>query len=309
VDVTVSVVVPAYNQAAFLPRAIASLFAQDFPLSRYEIIVVDDGSTDGAGAVAERLAATWTGAMRVLTKHNGGPASARNMGVAQSQAEIVAFMDADCCAAPNWLSSLVCHLTETAAAGVGGPISNARSANWVASYTDASGLYRHRVRRGMVDYLLTANVAFRRSALVAVGGFSEHAWAEDADLSFRLRAAGHTLLLAADGIVVHYGAPTSTRALRRELYRYGHGSYWQSRHWGSERAPLREFIRHAGAIALSPLLALRLTPRLGVWGALRSWPLVAIEHGAFCQGLLAGHLSATVHRPSGSGAVLSQRRP
>ena len=72
--------------------------------------------------------------MRVLTKRNGGPASARNLGLAQSHAEIVAFIDADCRAAPNWLSSLVRLLSETNAAAVGGPIVNANSTNWVASY-------------------------------------------------------------------------------------------------------------------------------------------------------------------------------
>jgi glycosyltransferase involved in cell wall biosynthesis len=111
VDATVSVVVPVYNQAASLPRTLASLFVQDLPASDYEIIVVDDGSTDGTDAVARRLATSWSGAMRVLTKHNGGPASARNLGLAHARGEIVAFMDGDCAAAPNWLSSLVRALT------------------------------------------------------------------------------------------------------------------------------------------------------------------------------------------------------
>jgi glycosyltransferase involved in cell wall biosynthesis len=308
VDVTVSVVVPVYNQAGFLPRAITSLFAQDFPASRFEIIVVDDGSTDGGGAVAQRLAATWPGALRVLTKRNGGPASARNVGLAQSQAEIVAFMDADCSAAPNWLRCLTQRLTETDAAGVGGPIINADADNWVAAYITASGLYRHRVRRGEVDYLLTANVAFRRSTLAAVGGFSERAWAEDADLSFRLRAIGYSLLLSPDGTVMHYGSPTSVKALARELYRYGFGNYVQSRHWESSRAPLREFIRHAGAVALSPWLALRLTPRLDLWRACASWPLIVVEHSAFCCGLLGARLRQPRSRqPIDEDAALARR--
>jgi glycosyltransferase involved in cell wall biosynthesis len=309
VDATVSVVVPVYNQAIFVSLALASLFAQDLPVSRFEIIVVDDGSTDGSGETASRLAATWSGVTRVLTKRNGGPASARNMGVAHSQAEFVAFMDADCRAASNWLSSLVRLLTETNAAAVGGPIVNAASANWVASYIDASGLYRHRVRRGVVDYLLTANVAFRRSALLEMDGFSEGAWAEDADLSFRLLAAGHTLLLAEDGIVMHYGSPTTVRALAHELYRYGSGSYAQSRRWAGKRTPQREFIRHAGAVALSPMLALRLAPRLGLARACGCWPLVVIEHTAFCSGLLSGRLSAATHEQSDdTRIVLSSRR-
>jgi glycosyltransferase involved in cell wall biosynthesis len=304
VDATVSVVVPVYNQAVLIAQALASLFAQDYPPSRFEIIVVDDGSTDGSGDAARHLGETWSGVTRVLAKPNGGPASARNLGVARSQAEFVAFMDADCRAAPNWLSSLVWLLTKTNAAAVGGPIVNAASSNLVASYIEASGLYRHRAHRGVVDYLLTANVAFRRSALLEMDGFSEGAWAEDADLSFRLRAAGHTLLLADDGIVMHYGSPTTVRALARELYRYGSGSYAQSRQWAGKRTPLREFIRHAGAVALSPALALRLAPRLGLARACGCWPLVVIEHSAFCGGLLAGRLSASTDKRSDDRRVV-----
>jgi GT2 family glycosyltransferase len=187
------------------------------------------------------------------------------------------------------------------AAGVGGRIINSPSGNWVATYLDASGLYRHRVRHGTVDYLITPNVAFRRAAFEAVGGFREGPWAEDADLSFRLRAAGHTLLLANDGIVVHYGLPTSVKALAQKLYRYGYGSYAHSHQWASERAPLRELMRHAGAVVLSPLLALRLTQRLGIRKALSSWPLVIVEHSAFCYGLCAGWLNASADRRSGNG--------
>ena len=114
------------------------------------------------------------------------------------------------------------------------------------------------------------------------------------------------LLLADDGIVMHYGSPTSVRALARELYRYGYGSYAQSRQWEGKRSPLREFIRHAGAVALSPLLALRLTPRLGLARACGCWPLVVVEHSAFCSGLLSGRLRA--EQSDGGRIVLSSRR-
>ncbi|HEX9067519.1 MAG TPA: glycosyltransferase [Ktedonobacterales bacterium] len=289
----VSVIMPAYNAAAWLPRTLASLAAQDYSAPRYELILVDDGSTDNTADVARRFAASWSGTMRVLTKANGGPGSARNWGVADSQAEVIAFIDADCAAAPDWLRSLVTPLAESDAAGIGGAIVGASPMGWVATYLEATGLYRQRVRHGQVDYLLTGNAAFRRAALQAVDGFKEHAWAEDADLSFRLRAAGYSLLVTQQGRVVHYGAPTTMRALARELYRYGCGSYWQSRHWPHGRQPAHELVRHAGAIVLSLGLALRLTPRVGWWAALRYWPLVVVEHGAFCWGILTARWGHT----------------
>jgi hypothetical protein len=98
------------------------------------------------------------------------------------------------------------------------------------------------------------------------------------------------------------------KALARELYRYGYGNYVQSRYWESKRTPLREFIRHAGAVALSPWLALQLTPRLGLGRACASWPLIVIEHSAFCCGLLGARLRQPQSRqPIGEDTALARR--
>jgi len=288
----VSVVVPAFNRASFLPRCLAALFAQTYPRDRLEIVLVDDGSTDGTAQVARALAGewgAWGGRMRIVEKPNGGPASARNAGLRVATGEIVAFTDADCVAAADWLEQVVGTLVaDGGAAGAGGPIANVLPRGWVARFLDTTAFYRHRVRRGAVDYLLTANVAFRREALAVVGGFSETegAWGEDADLSFRLRQAGYRLLLASAGCVTHYGSPVSVMGLARELYRYGYGNSVLSRNWTNGRTPLREVLRHCGALVLSPVLALRYTPRVGLLEAASYWPLVALEHGAFVAGLV-----------------------
>jgi glycosyltransferase involved in cell wall biosynthesis len=288
----VSVVVPAFNRASFLPRCLAALFAQTYPRDRMEIVLVDDGSTDGTAQTARALAGEWGaggGRMHVVEKPNGGPASARNAGLRVATGEIVAFTDADCVAAADWLEQVVGTLVaDVGAAGVGGPITNVLPRGWVARFLDTTAFYRHRVRRGAVDYLLTANVAFRREALAVVDGFSETegAWGEDADLSFRLRQTGYRLLLASAGCVTHYGSPVSVMGLARELYRYGYGNSVLSRNWTNGRTPLREVLRHSGALVLSPVLALRYTPRVGLLEAASYWPLLALEHGAFVAGLV-----------------------
>ncbi len=140
-----------------------------------------------------------------------------------------------------------------------------------------------------MDYLLTANVAFRRDALLAVQGFAERegAWCEDADLSFRLRQAGYRLRVSASGRVTHYGSPRSVRGLARELYRYGYGNSVLSRNWTNGRTPLVELTRHTGGVVLAPILALRLAPRVGLLQALSFIPLFALEHAAFAAGLLS----------------------
>lgn len=290
---SVSVVIPAYNSAAHVERLLASLRAQTYPRDRYEVILVDDGSGDDTAARAERVMADWAGdAGRVLRKPNGGPASARNAGARASTADVIAYIDADCVADADWLEQVVGALAAGAdsAAGAGGPLRNVAAPGWVSDYLDACQFYRQRTRNGVVDYLLTANVAFRRVALAQVGGFAERpgVWAEDADLSFRLKQQGYALLLASGGAVTHFGSPGTVRGLCRELYRYGYGAAVLSRNWRNGRTPTTEMIRHGGAALLAPLLAWRLRRRVGLLRAMSYWPLITLEHLAFCWGLCMG---------------------
>ena len=98
----ISVVIPAYNAAAFLAPTLASVFAQDHrPI---EVILVDDGSTDDTLAIAS----SWTPALRVCRQDNAGPSAARNRGIAMAEGEYLAFIDAD----DTWLPGrLQRHLT------------------------------------------------------------------------------------------------------------------------------------------------------------------------------------------------------
>lgn len=284
---SVSVVIPAYNRAEFVQTCLASVFSQTYPLDRYEVILVDDGSTDRTVEQVRELAQQWGGSFRLIQKPNGGPASARNAGFRASQAEIIAFIDSDCVAEAGWLEKLVSALAASDASGVGGPLANVSPKGWVSHYLNCTSFFRHRVRHGKVDYLLTANVAFRRSALLAVNGFSEMGvWGEDADLSFRLVQAGYPLLLTGQGIVTHYGTPVSIYELIKNLYRYGYGNYVLSHNWRNGRTPLMEITRHGGAVFLSPLLALRYVSTTGIGWAISFWPLIIIEHTAFLCGLM-----------------------
>ena len=307
---TVSVVVPAYNSAAYLRRCLESLAAQTYPRNHYEVIVVDDGSKDDTAAIAEDFARAWEGRLIVLRERNGGPARARNKGAEAASAALVAFMDADCVAAPDWLDALTETLGDSDAVGVGGPLANVSSRDWVSRYLDACSFYRHRVRRGRVEYLLTQNAMYRRSALIQLGGFVERqvVGAEDVDLSLRLTQAGHSLLLAERGTVTHYGTPTTVRGLWKKLYHYGVGNARLRTNWSHRRSPGSELARRAAAVVLAPLLALRLTARAG--GAIRALsftPLIMIEHTAFGAGFIAGMRQTAERGGTAGGREVRQR--
>jgi glycosyltransferase involved in cell wall biosynthesis len=109
---TVSVIVCCYNAAATLDECLRSLAALDYP--NYEVIVIDDGSTDGTHQIADQHP------VRCIRVPNGGLSKARNLGIETARGDIVAFIDSDAYADRDWLYYMVCALEEHDAS-VGGP--------------------------------------------------------------------------------------------------------------------------------------------------------------------------------------------
>jgi len=288
---TVSIVIPTYNRASFLEKCLLPLLQQSYPLERYEVIMIDDGSTDDTVSRAQTLVRGWPGVFRLLQQANAGPASARNTGLAASTADIIAFVDSDCAVQHDWLNELVTAIGASNADGIGGPIIGGDIDNWVARYLEAVKFYRHRVQHGQVDYLVTTNTAFKRAALLAIGGFaadSPDVWAEDVDLSFKLKAAGYTLAVTNAAPMIHYGTLNTVRALINKLYIYGRGNAMRSASWGADRTPAIELLRHLGAVCVAPWIALRRTHGAGIIDKFSFWPLIMIEHTAFAFGLISG---------------------
>jgi cellulose synthase/poly-beta-1,6-N-acetylglucosamine synthase-like glycosyltransferase len=218
---SVSVIVPVRDGARTIASCLDALLAQDYPGSA-EVLVVDNGSTDAtAGLVRPR---------DVLLVHEShqGRAIARNAGIARASGEIVAFVDADCIAEPGWLTALVQPFADAGVGGVGGEIHSVPPVTAVQVYLDRKEACWQQYcvqggRRKRHGFLITANAAYRRSVLDEVGGFDpSFITAEDVDLGWRVRHAGHTLAYAPDAIVRHRLRET-VRDLFRQRYGYGYG--------------------------------------------------------------------------------------
>ena len=105
----VSVIVPVYNVEAYLAQCIDSILAQDY--RNFELILVNDGSTDNSGAICERYAAQ-DRRIRVITQENSGPSTARNTGIKAACGKYIVFVDADDWADADYLSILVDNMSE-----------------------------------------------------------------------------------------------------------------------------------------------------------------------------------------------------
>lgn len=184
----VSVVIPAYNAAWYVGKAIDSVLAQDF--TDRELIVVDDGSTDGTAAVL----AAYGDALRVVRKPNGGMSSARNAGIAQARGEFIAFLDADDWWLPGKLSRQVALMRARPALGFTSTAARVEDPEghllnlWTCDAADEPTLLRLFANNAGIAGGSSA-LMVRRSVLEEVGAYDESlGGVEDADLWLRLAA-------------------------------------------------------------------------------------------------------------------------
>lgn len=217
----ITVVVPAFNASHSISACVAALQRQEAVAGGFEIIVVDDGSTDGTGQVAEQA-----GALVLRNEQRLGAAAARNLGIRRAAGEIICFTDADCVPDPGWLAEMKRALGDPTVAGCKG-IYTSRQERPVArfvqlEYEDKYDLLRSQPR---IDFIDTYSAGYRREVLVQNGGFDERfRFVEDQELSFRLAARGYEMVFQPSAVVSHKHSD-SVRAYFRKKYHIG---YWKA---------------------------------------------------------------------------------
>ena len=221
----VSVVVPAFNEAAVIAATVRSLAASDYP-SALEIVVVDDGSTDQTAAVVERLGLP---GVRVLRQDNTGKAGALNAAIANARHDIIVSVDADTVFERETVVLLVAALAVPGVGAVAGNTKVANRARRLGRWQHIEYVIGFNLDRRLYDVLSCmptvpgAVGAFRRRALEDVGLFSSETLAEDTDLTIALNRAGWRVAYDARAIA-HTEAPGSLRGLWRQRVRWTHGT-------------------------------------------------------------------------------------
>jgi GT2 family glycosyltransferase/glycosyltransferase involved in cell wall biosynthesis len=228
---SISVVMPTCNRSHYLDQSLTALLNQHYPETCYEIIVVDDASTDETQALLERWRQAQPDRLHVLRQdRNGGPAAARNRGVAEARGTLVAFTDDDCVVAPDWLEQIQRGLEDPRVTGVGGQVLPDTTDTAVQRYQARfSAIAQPHMRQGEVVLLITANALFRREAVLEIGGFPEQltsAGGEELYLCHRLLDRGYAFRYNPEALVYHRYS-SSWRTFANTYYRYGQGKAFQ----------------------------------------------------------------------------------
>jgi glycosyltransferase involved in cell wall biosynthesis len=194
----IDVVIPTWNRAALLRRALDSLLAQNYPSDRYCIIVVDDGSTDETWPALDALRGSGPRVTAIRANH-GGPYNARNEGWRAGRGDIVAFTDDDCVADRDWLDAIARGLAGSQVVGVQGR---------TLTLPELKTPLTHQIVVLRPNTIFeTCNIAYRRDVLVAVGGFEPDLfYTADSILGAAVSARGE-IAFAADMVVVHPPRP------------------------------------------------------------------------------------------------------
>jgi len=223
----VTVLVPAFNEAMVIERTITSILRSGY--QRVEVLVIDDGSTDATTEVANKVAAT-DPRVRVLTKPNGGKADAANAGLKVAAGEIVVAVDADTIIMPGAIERLVAHFSDPEVTAVCGNVEVGNVNSWLTRFQAIEYVTSQNFDRRAFAILNSVSVvpgalgAWRREAVLAVGGYSHETLTEDADLTLTVLRAGGRIAYEPHA-VGRTEAPETVSGLLKQRFRWTYGTY------------------------------------------------------------------------------------
>lgn len=256
----VSVVVPAFNEREVIERTVRSVLASRGV--EVEVLVIDDGSTDGTADVVQQAFAT-DPRVQCLSLRNGGKARALNHGFRCASHEIVVAMDADSIYLPDTIGRLVALMTQNDVAAVAGRVVVGNARGFIGrcqalEYVDGQAIERRAwASLGVVSVVPGVVGAWRRGAVLAAGGFGRDTLAEDCDLTIALQVVGWRILYAPEAIALTE-APEALRPLLKQRVRWTFGVLQTL--WKHHRGLLYRGRGHrtAGALLFATILSCHL---------------------------------------------------
>lgn len=199
--IIVSIIIPTYNRKESIRKTLNSLFNQTYPRDNYEIIVCDDGSTDGTEETVNDLIKESPCVLRYFRQKNSGPAAARNIGLSKAVGGIIGFTDDDCVVSEKWIEYAVPYFNCKEVGGVMGSTlpekqytENILKSKHTAQITEDEGTYP------------TCNIFYKKNVLEEVHGFDtafDKAIYEDTDLALRVKEKNYKIMFDKNILVYH----------------------------------------------------------------------------------------------------------
>ncbi len=225
----VSIIIPSHNRPKCLQQCLAAITELDYARDKFEVIVVDDGSSTQLDPIVDLFSAKIN--LHLLKQEHAGPAGARNRGVKQAKGEFLVFTDDDCRPTPGWLATLTNFLSIKPDSMIGGEILNALPGNLFSSASQAlvSYLYFYYNKNSKEAHFFTANnIALSKKCFLAVGGFDQEwgiAAAEDREFCDRWLLSGYQMTYAPEAVVYHAHSMSLT-GFWDQHFNYGRGAYF-----------------------------------------------------------------------------------
>ncbi|MBN2058813.1 MAG: glycosyltransferase [Deltaproteobacteria bacterium] len=229
----VSIIIPAKNEEKILPSCLDSILSSDYPKNRFEILLIDNGSTDKTIAIAQ------SHGLKIIDGSSFTIGAMRNLGVKESHGDLIAFVDADVIVTKSWLASGVrCLQSHPNAACAGSFPLVPENFGWVAESWWFLQFPVNTNKEQKVEWLASMNIICRRDTFENIGGFNLNLMtAEDVDFCYRI-GAGHDIFYCPAMIAYHYGEAQSLRQLfLKERWR-GNSNYEGIRYHGFVKSEL-----------------------------------------------------------------------
>jgi glycosyltransferase involved in cell wall biosynthesis len=288
----VSVVIPTYNRRSLLKEALESLLGQEYPRERYEVVVVDNSSTDGTDEMVHEVQDRAPGLIRYLRKENEGPVVARNFGIEHARGELIAFTDSDCVASPRWLAEGARAAAEGYTMIQGPTLPKPHQPNRFLSRT---------VNAPQTNWAYpTCNIFYARELLQQAGGFdprmnfgtksSRAIGCDDAEMGWRARRHGARFTFAPGALVYHEVFQVSWQEfLINEPLRGFVAPYALQFIPELRRVMFLRFFAHMRSAAFDLLLVgIALAFLISPWFAILSVPYIAVDVVTVMIGLVPG---------------------
>jgi GT2 family glycosyltransferase len=260
----ITVVVCSYNGSSTIDETLTSLDELDYP--DYEVIVVDDGSTDDVSLIAQ------THGVHLIRQDNQGLSAARNAGLAAATGEIVAYIDDDAYADADWLSYLAMAFQSSSHAAIGGPNLSPSGDGCIADcVANAPGGPVHVLLTDTIaEHLPGCNMAFRRESLLAIGGFDPQfrVAGDDVDACWRLQERGWTLGFSPTALVWHHRRNSFARYLKQQCG-YAKAEALLAEKWPQKYNSFGHLTWHGRLYGKGNAILVLQRPRIyhGIWGS------------------------------------------